>query len=110
MTIPNLSLEGKNAVVTGSRRGLGKAIALALAEAGANVAVCDYVEEDRDLSGVSEAIKGLGRRSQHMLVDLTQKAEVEQFVQRVEEELGGIDILVNNAGGRDGLSPLLHET
>ena len=110
MSIPNLSLEGKTALVTGSRRGLGKAIALALAEAGAHVAVCDRVEEEGDLTGVYEAIRGLGRRSLAVRVDLTQKSEVEDLVRQVEKEMGGLDILVNNAGGRAGLSPLLHET
>lgn len=110
MSIPNLSLEGKTALVTGSRRGLGKAIALALAEAGAHVAVCDRVEEEGDLTGVYETIRGLGRRSLVVQVDLTQKSEVEGLIRQVENEMGGLDILVNNAGGRAGLSPLLHET
>jgi NAD(P)-dependent dehydrogenase (short-subunit alcohol dehydrogenase family) len=110
MSIPNLLLGGKIALVTGSRRGLGKAIALALAEAGANVAVCDRVEEKGDLTGVYGAIRGFGRHSLAVRVDLTHKAEVENLIRQVETELGGIDILVNNAGGRAGLSPLLHET
>lgn len=110
MTIPNLSLEGKIALVTGSRRGLGRAIALALAEAGADVAVCDRVEEDGDLSGVVEAVRGFGRRSLAVQVDLTRKTEVENLINEVEIGIGPLDILVNNAGGRAGLSPLLHET
>ena len=110
MTIPNLSLEGKIALVTGSRRGLGKAISLAMAEAGADVAVCDIVEEDGDLTGVVEGIKGFGRRSMAVQVDLTKKAEVENLIKEVEAGIGPLDILVNNAGGRAGLSPLLHET
>lgn len=108
--IPNLSLEGKIALVTGSRRGLGRAMALALAEAGAEVAVCDRLEEDGDLTTVAEGIKGLGRRSLAVRVDLTRKAEVEDLIEAVEKGLGPLDILVNNAGGRAGLSPLLHET
>jgi len=110
MTIPNLSLEGKIALVTGSRRGLGQSISLAMAEAGADVAVCDIVEEDGDLSGVVEGIKGFGRRSMAMKVDLTKKADVENLIKEVEAGIGPLDILVNNAGGRAGLSPLLHET
>jgi NAD(P)-dependent dehydrogenase (short-subunit alcohol dehydrogenase family) len=110
MSLPNFSLQGKTALVTGSRRGLGEAIALALAEAGADVAVCDKIQEKGDLTGVFEAIRRFGRRSLALQVDLTRKAEVENLIQQVEAELGGIDILVNNAGGRAGLSPLLHET
>jgi len=109
MSIPSFSLEGKVALVTGSRRGLGKAMALAFAEAGADVAVCDRVVEEGDLQAVAEEIQKLGRRSLAVQLDLTQKAEVENLVKRVEDELGPIDILVNNAGGRSS-SPLLHET
>ena len=109
MSIPSFSLEGKVALVTGSRRGLGRAFALAFAEAGADIAVCDRVAEDGDLEAVAEEIRRLGRRSLAVQVDLTQKPEVENLVQRVEGELGPIDILVNNAGGRYS-SPLLHET
>jgi NAD(P)-dependent dehydrogenase (short-subunit alcohol dehydrogenase family) len=103
-------LEGKVALVTGSRRGLGKAISLAFAESGADIAVCDGVVEDGDLWAVAEEIQKLGRRSLAVQLDLTHKSEVENLVKRVEDELGPIDILVNNAGGRAGKSPLLHET
>jgi NAD(P)-dependent dehydrogenase (short-subunit alcohol dehydrogenase family) len=110
MTLPNLSLEGKIALITGGRGGLGKIFASAFAEAGADVAVCDVVEENGDLTGVAEAVQRLGRRSMAVKADLTQKEAVENLVKKVEDEMGGIDILVNNAGGRAGLSPLLHET
>ncbi len=98
MSIPNLSLEGKVAVVTGSRRGIGKAIALTFAEAGADVAVCDVVVEGGEMETVVEEIRKLGRRSLAVQTDVTQKAQVDNLVQRVMDEFGVIDILVNNAG------------
>ncbi len=110
MHIPSFSLESKVALVTGSRRGLGGSIAVAFAEAGADVAVCDHVIEDGDLQAVAEKIQKLGRRSLAVQVDLTKKSEVENLVGKVEKELGPIDILVNNAGSRPIPSPLLHET
>ena len=57
------SLEGKKAIVTGARRGIGKAIALGFAEAGADVAVCDNEMEDGKLQDVANQIQGLGRIS-----------------------------------------------
>ena len=97
MGTPCLSLEGKVAVVTGSRRGMGRAIALRFAEAGADVAVCDMVVGG-ELEGVVEEIKKLGRRSFATEVDVTSKASITSWVQKVEAEFGGIDILANVAG------------
>lgn len=97
MSIPSLSLEGKIALVTGARRGLGKGIALAFAEAGADVAVCDQVVEDGELEAVAKEIQRLGQRSLAIPVDVTRKADVDNMVQRVTDEFHTIDILVNNA-------------
>ncbi len=97
MGIPPFPLPGKVAIVTGARRGIGKAIALALAEAGADIAVCDRVIEDGELNAVAEEVKRLGRRSLALQADITQKADVDGLVQRVVDEFGVIDILVNNA-------------
>jgi len=101
MSVPSLSLEGKVAIVTGAagERGVGRAIALAFAEAGADVAVCDYIVDvyDRNLGTVAEEIKKLGRRSLAIQADVTNKSDVDNMVQRVEDELGAVDILVNNA-------------
>lgn len=98
MKMPSFSLEGRVALVTGARRGIGKAIALALAGAGADVAVCDIVVEGGELQDVAEEIQGIGRRSLAIQTDVSQKPEVDNLVRQVEEGLGGIDILVNNAG------------
>jgi len=98
MNIPSLSLKDKVAIVTGGRTGIGRAIALAFAEAGADVAVCDAVVSDGQLESVSEAIRKLGRRSLALQADITRRDAVEGMVQKTVLELGGIDILVNNAG------------
>ncbi len=98
MILPTFSLEGRVAIVTGGRRGIGKAIALGFAEAGADVAVCDSVVEDGELRVVAKEIKKLGRRSLATKCDVTKKSQVDKMVKQVEDELGPIDILVNNAG------------
>lgn len=98
MTIPTLSLEGKLALVTGGRRGIGKTIALAFAEAGADVAVCDLVVDDGLLQGVAEEIQRFGRRSLAIQVDTSRKGDVGRMFKEVLREFGTLDILVNNAG------------
>jgi 2-deoxy-D-gluconate 3-dehydrogenase len=95
--VSSFSLPGKVAIVTGGRRGIGKAIALALAEAGADIAVCDRVIEDGELEAVAGEVKRLGRRSLAVQADITKKADVDSLVERVVAEFGAIDILVNNA-------------
>ncbi|MFC1978133.1 SDR family NAD(P)-dependent oxidoreductase [Chloroflexota bacterium] len=109
MSLPSLSLEGKMAIVTGSRRGIGKAIALAFAEAGADVAVCDLVVEGGELAAVAEEIRKLGRRSLAIQTDVTRKADVDNLVKRVMDEFGVIDILVNSAGISGG-PPLIGQS
>ena len=98
MNMPYFSLEGQVAIVTGGRRGIGRAIALTFAEAGADVAICDIVVEGGEMEAVAEEIRKFGRRSLAVQTDVTQKAQVDNLVQRVMDEFGVIDILVNNAG------------
>jgi NAD(P)-dependent dehydrogenase (short-subunit alcohol dehydrogenase family) len=90
-------LSGRVAVVTGGRRGIGRAIALALAQAGADVALGDRTVDDGQLEAAAAEIKKLGRRALALQVDITKKTEVDNFVQAVVAEFGAIDILVNNA-------------
>jgi len=96
MSLPDFSLKGKVAIVTGGRRGVGRAIALAFAEAGADVAVCDRVVEDGEMEALADEIRKLGRRSLAVQADVTRKTDVDSFVERVVNEFGVIDILVNN--------------
>ena len=94
----NLSLAGKVSLITGGRRGIGRAIALAFAQAGADIAVCDIVTEDGLLMSVADEIQKMGRRSIAIQADTSKRSDVEKMVERVSKEFGTIDILVNNAG------------
>ncbi|MBP1697363.1 MAG: short-chain dehydrogenase/reductase [Deltaproteobacteria bacterium] len=98
MSALNHSLAGKVALITGGRRGIGKAIALGFAQAGADIAVCDIVTEDRQLMSVAEEIQKMGRRSLAIQADTSKRSDVEKMVERVLQEFGTIDILLNNAG------------
>lgn len=90
-------LDGRNALVTGGSRGIGRAIALALAQAGADVAV-NYRSRDSDTREVCAQIGELGRRSVAVQGDLARASDVARLVEGVRRELGPIAILVNNAG------------
>lgn len=93
-----MRLAGKVAIVTGagSRRGIGRATALAMAREGADVAVCDLDEAGAEATAA--AVRELGRRAIGLRVDVTDEAQVNAFVARVVADFGKIDILVNNAG------------
>ena len=98
MSITELSLVGKKALVTGGRRGIGKAIALAFANAGADVAVCDLIADDTLLQSVAVEIQKIGRRSLVIQADTSRKSDVDSMVREIIDQFGVIDILVNNAG------------
>ena len=96
------SLTGKIALVTGGSQGIGRATALALAEAGADVAV--MARSLDKCEAVAEEIKALGRRALAVRADLGNEEELKTGVEKVAEALGAINILVNNAAiTRDGL-------
>jgi 3-oxoacyl-[acyl-carrier protein] reductase len=90
-------LTGRVALVTGASRGIGKAIALTLAEAGADVAV-NYRAQADAAAATAAAIHELGRRAEPMPADVSVAAEVARMREQVERTLGPVDILVNNAG------------
>jgi NAD(P)-dependent dehydrogenase (short-subunit alcohol dehydrogenase family) len=90
------SLSGKIAIVTGAGRGIGKAIALTLAEAGADVTVVARTAEQ--IEKTAGEIRKLGRRALAVPADVTKKAQVENVVSQTVAQFGKIDILVNNAG------------
>lgn len=95
MTLPDFSLKNKVAIVTGAKRGIGKAIAVTFAEAGADVVVCGRTLAE--LEEVTSEIRALGRRSLALKTDVTLKNEVTSLVERTIKDFGTIDILVNNA-------------
>jgi 3-oxoacyl-[acyl-carrier protein] reductase len=94
-----IDLTGKNAVVTGSTRGIGHAIAEAFAQSGARVAVVG-----RDQQRADEAAATIGRNAKGFAADVSDTASVSKLINEVEKAFGSIDILVNNAGiTRDNL-------
>ena len=97
MTLSKFSLEGKKALVVGARRNMGKAFALGLAEAGADVAVTDINMESGQLHKVSKEIEAMGRKSLALKADISSEKEVKELVKNVVEEFGTIDILMNVA-------------
>jgi len=90
-------LDQRIALVTGASRGIGKAVALLLAEAGADVAV-NYHERAEEARAVVEAIRALGRRAIAIGADVSSAAAVAAMTQAIADQLGPVDILVNNAG------------
>jgi 3-oxoacyl-[acyl-carrier protein] reductase len=93
----SIDLTGKTALVTGGGVGIGEAIALALAEAGADIAL---TYQSHDGERVADAIRELGRRATAFQLDAADSADVERVVAEAAAALGGrIDILINNAGG-----------
>jgi 3-oxoacyl-[acyl-carrier protein] reductase/pteridine reductase len=89
-------LSGKTVLVTGAAKRLGRAIALAAAERGANVAIT-YRESAREARAVIEELAALGVQALAVRCDVTDEKSVREMVKEVAEELGGIDVLVNNA-------------
>jgi NAD(P)-dependent dehydrogenase (short-subunit alcohol dehydrogenase family) len=100
-----LSLAGKVAVVTGGSRGIGKAIALTLADAGADVVVCSRKLED--LEKVAAEIKAMGRKSLAVAMHNREVDSIKAAVDATMKEFGRIDILVNNAATNPGMGPLV---
>jgi 3-oxoacyl-[acyl-carrier protein] reductase len=126
-----IDLTGRVAVVTGGSRGLGRADALTLARAGADVVIADILvesdeSEDAERYGrlaqaaraaglvrteaTAREIEGLGRRSLAIKCDVTDTEQVDAAVARAVDELGSVDILVNNAGTLDHLGRLLNQS
>lgn len=98
-----MKLEGKKALVTGASRGIGRAIALALAAEGADIAV-NYAGNQAAAEAVAAEIEAMGRKAIIIQADISSNEAATAMVEQVAKEFGRVDILVNNAGiTRDGL-------
>ncbi|MFC1966332.1 SDR family NAD(P)-dependent oxidoreductase [Chloroflexota bacterium] len=97
MILSKFSVEDKVAIVTGSGRGLGKGIALGLAEAGADIVV--VARTVAEIEETAAEIRKIGRKALTVPADVRESDQVDNMVQKTLEEFGRIDILVNNAGG-----------
>jgi 3-oxoacyl-[acyl-carrier protein] reductase len=93
-----MDLTDKVAIVTGSARGIGRAIALKLAEIGADVVVNDIEAAAESLESVAKEIKALNRQSLAVTADVSSSEDVNRLIETTVKEFGKIDILVNNAG------------
>lgn len=108
MKMPALfDLTGRVAVVTGGNGGIGRSIALGMAEAGASVAILGRNEEKNQ--HVLSELKAIGARALAVKIDLTERAALQPALAKVESELGGVNILVNNAGIVSLSGGILHE-
>lgn len=92
-----MGLEGRDALVTGAQQGIGRAAALALARAGADVAV-NYLDDRAAAEKAADEIRGVGRRAVVIRGDVSRAADVQAMLDGVMRDLGAPDILVNNAG------------
>src|SRR3954463_6322357 len=91
------SLAGKLALVTGSSRGIGRAIALALAREGADVAI-NFLNREVEAEAVKDEGLEIGRRCLAIQADVSSRQQVEKLVGQTEDQLGTVEILINNAG------------
>jgi dehydrogenase/reductase SDR family protein 4 len=100
-----LSLEGKVAVITGGSRGIGKAIALTFADAGADVVIAS--RKLPDLEKVAEDIKAAGRKALCVPTHTKKVEDLENLVQKTMDEFARIDVLVNNAATNPAMGPIV---
>ena len=101
------SLKGRVAIITGGSRGIGRALALAYAEAGADVVVSSRNKRPPELEKVAEEIQTLGKRALAVPAHVGKKEDVETLVRKTLHAFGRIDILVNNAGANPVLSAMV---
>lgn len=96
-----MQLSDTVAIVTGAAGGVGRGIALALAQEGADVAICDvreFPDQEADVRSTADLVRETGQKGLFRRADVTDEAAVEAFVAETVEEFGGLDVVVNNAG------------
>ncbi|WP_191556828.1 SDR family NAD(P)-dependent oxidoreductase [Metabacillus idriensis] len=96
MYLPSFNLENKLAVITGAGRGIGRALAIGYAEAGADVVLLSRTEAD--LLEAADKVKALGRKAYPIVTDITDKASMNQAFEQIKDNNLSVDILINNAG------------
>ena len=101
------SLQGKVAIVTGGSRGIGRAIALAFAEAGADLVISSRNKRPPELEKVAEEVKAMGKKAISVPAHVGKKEDVQELVRKTLQTFGRIDILVNNAGANPVLSSMI---
>src|SRR2546421_13038449 len=97
MPLDVFNLKGKVALVTGGSKGLGKAMARGLVEAGADIVISSRHEEELQ-AALEEVLRGTGRQGRFIVADMSRREEVGRLARTALEQMGRIDILVNNAG------------
>src|SRR5262245_51468476 len=97
MSLDAFKLTGKVALVTGGSKGLGKAMARGLAEAGADIIISSR-HEDELTSALDEILKGTGRKGRYIVADMGRRADSNQLGKTALELMGRVDVLINNAG------------
>ena len=90
------NLTGRKALVTGAGRGIGRVLAISLAQSGCDIAILE--KNMKDAHNVAEEINKLGKRALAIKVDVTKKADIEKAFTAAAKQLGGLDIVINNAG------------
>ncbi|MBN2283698.1 MAG: glucose 1-dehydrogenase [Deltaproteobacteria bacterium] len=105
MDVSYLSMAGKKTLITGASRGIGKAIALRFADAGADVAVASRKQEALD--AVADEIRAMGRTALVVTYHNREADSINALIDRVKKEFGGIDVLVNNAATNPGMGQLI---
>jgi len=97
MALDIFNLTGKVALVTGGSRGLGKAMARGLAEAGADIVISSRHEEELR-PALDDILRGTARRGKYIVADMSRRAEADRLAKASLAEMGRVDVLVNNAG------------
>jgi NAD(P)-dependent dehydrogenase (short-subunit alcohol dehydrogenase family) len=104
MTVADFSLKDKVAIVTGGSRGIGRSIALGLAEHGADIVVA--ARKPEPMAEAVAAVQAIGRRAIAVPTNVRRIADLKALVERTGEEFGRLDILVNNAGTNPVFGPV----